>query len=145
MNKYSSQSLFSGLLSIVLFLISHLYISAQINLTATGGSLNASYTTLTDAFVAINAGTHTGTITINVVANTTEPATGAVLNASGTGSANYTSILIQPSGGAARVISGAINAGVPMIDLNGADNVTFNGLNSGGNSLRRVRFAQHSR
>ncbi|MFN8280061.1 MAG: HYR domain-containing protein [Saprospiraceae bacterium] len=135
MNKYSSQSLFSGLLSIVLFLISHLYISAQINLTATGGSLNASYTTLTDAFVAINAGTHTGTITINVVANTTEPATGAVLNASGTGSANYTSILIQPSGGAARVISGAINAGVPMIDLNGADNVTFNGLNSGGNSL----------
>jgi len=35
----------------------------------------------------------------------------------------------------ARTISGAIAAGSPLVDLNGADNVTINGLNTGGNSL----------
>lgn len=34
-----------------------------------------------------------------------------------------------------RTISGAIAAGSPLIDLNGADNVTIDGLNTGGNSL----------
>ena len=58
----------------------------------------------------------------------------AVLNASGAPS-SYTSVLIHPSGGAARTVSGAIMAGSPLIDLNGADNVTINGLNTGGNSL----------
>ena len=42
---------------------------------------------------------------------------------------------MQSSGGAARTVSGAIVAGSPLIDLNGADNVTINGLNTGGNSL----------
>src|SRR6185436_12155073 len=59
----------------------------------------------------------------------------AVLNASGAGAASYASILITPTGGAARTISGAIAAGSPLIDLNGADNVTIDGLNTGGNSL----------
>ncbi len=93
-----------------------------------------SYPTLQAAFAAINAGTHTGAVTVDIVADTTETAT-AVLNASGAGSASYTGILVAPSGGAARTISGAITAGSPLIDLNGADNVTINGLNSGGNSL----------
>jgi len=91
-----------------------------------------SYPTLKDAFDAINAGTHTGAITISVVGNTTE-ASSAVLNASGTGAASYTSIGMSPSGGAARTITGAITG--MLIDLNGADNVTIDGLNSGGNSL----------
>lgn len=109
-------------------------LNAQVDLTATGGTLNASYITLKAAFDAINTGTHTGVITIGISGNTTETAT-AVLNASGSGSANYTSITISPTGGAARTISGAIAAGSPLIDLNGADNVTVNGLNTGGNSL----------
>ena len=58
----------------------------------------------------------------------------AVLNASGAPS-SYTSVLVHPSGGIARTVSGAIVAGSPLIDLNGADNVTINGLNTGGNSL----------
>jgi hypothetical protein len=94
-----------------------------------------SYPTLTAAFAAINAGTHTGAITVDIVGDTNEGAGTAVLNASGSGAASYTSILITPSGGVARTISGATTAGTPMIDLNGADNVTFDGLNSGGNSL----------
>ena len=55
------------------------------------------------------------------------------LNASGVGAANYTLVLITPTG--VRTVSGAIVAGSPLIDLNGADNVTIDGLNSGGNSL----------
>lgn len=92
-----------------------------------------SYPTLKDAFDAINAGTHTGAITIAVVNNTTETAS-AVLNASGVGAANYTSIMMTPSGGASRTISGALSGAV-LVDLNGADNVTIDGLNTGGNSL----------
>ena len=107
-------------------------INAQ-NVTVNPGA--GSYADLASAFAAINAGTHTGAVTVDIVGNTTEPATGAILNASGSGAASYTSIVISPSGGAARTISGAATAGVPLIDMNGADNVTFNGLNTGGNSL----------
>src|SRR5204862_3240729 len=46
-----------------------------------------------------------------------------------------TSISIKPAGGVARTISGATTAGSPMIDFSGADNVTIDGLNTGGNSL----------
>lgn len=105
---------------------------AQVDVS-TGGP-PTTYPTLKDAFDAINAGTHTGTITIAITGDTVETAP-AVLNASGTGAASYVSILINPSGGAARTISGAIAAGSPLIDLNGADNVTIDGLNSGGNAL----------
>ena len=57
------------------------------------------------------------------------------MNASGSGSASYASITMSPVGGTARTISGATTAVSPMIDLNGADNVTINGLKTGGNSL----------
>jgi trimeric autotransporter adhesin len=42
-------------------------------------------------------------------------------------------VVISPSGGSGRTISGAIVG--PLIDLNGADKVTINGLNIGGNAL----------
>jgi hypothetical protein len=92
------------------------------------------YSTLKAAFDAINAGTHQGVITIGIFGNTTETAT-AALNASGTGSASFTTIGIQPAGGGARTISGAMATGTSLINLNGADNVTIDGLNTGGNSL----------
>jgi trimeric autotransporter adhesin len=124
-----STHLFLGLM---LLLISGLFGSraeAQ-NVTVNPGA--GSYVDLKSAFDAINAGTHTGAVTVSIVADTTEAAP-AVLNASGAGAALYTSIAITPSG--ARTISGAIVAGSPLIDLNGADNVTIDGLNSAGNSL----------
>ena len=103
--------------------------------TATTGNVGPTvYATLGAAFTAINAGTHTGTINVRITGNTTETVT-CTLNASGSGSASYTAISIQPSGGGARTVSGAIAAGSPLIDLNGADNVTIDGLNTGGNSL----------
>ena len=91
----------------------------------------APYATLKAAFDAINAGTLKANVNLYVVNNTTETAT-ATLNASGSGSASYSSVLIQPTGGSF-TIAGAI-AG-PLIDLNGADNVTMDGLNAGGNAL----------
>ncbi|QBZ99006.1 Ig-like domain-containing protein [Flavobacterium sangjuense] len=115
-------------------LFSFISVNAQVDVASSGGTPTASYVTLKGAFDAINTGTHTGTITIGISGNTTETAT-AVLNASGAGLANYTTIGISPTGGVARTISGAIAAGSPLIDLNGADNVTIDGLNIGGNAL----------
>ncbi len=112
--------------------------TAQVNVTASGGTPGpTTYTTLKLAFDAINAGTHTGMIQLLFTANTTETAS-AVLNASGTGSASYSSILIQPSG--QRSITGNL-ANLPLIDLNGADNVTINGLDNGTDALTLVNQA----
>ena len=91
------------------------------------------YATLKAAFDAINSGALTGSVQLDVIGDTTETVT-AVLNASGSGSASYTAVLIQPSGGAARTISGSISSNA-LVTLNGADNVTIDGLNSGGNAL----------
>jgi CSLREA domain-containing protein len=112
-----------------------------IDVESSGGTAAAQYATLGAAFTAINAGTHTGTITIEVCGNTTETAS-AVLNASGSGAASYSAISISPLGGAARTISG--NFANNLIDLNGADNVTINGLNTGGNSLTITNFSPTS-
>jgi hypothetical protein len=107
--------------------------TAQVSVSASAGTPGPSnYTTVKAAFDAINAGTHQGVIAISVTANTTEVAT-AVLNASGSGSASYTAISLQPSGGTAFSVTG--NIAGPLIDLNGAHNVTINGMNTGGNSL----------
>lgn len=104
-----------------------------VSVSASGGTAFASYPNFGSAFSAINSGTHTGSISILLAGNTGEPATGAVLNGSGTGAASYTGINITPLGNAS--INGATNAGLPMIDLNGADNVVIDGINSGGHSL----------
>ena len=102
------------------------------NATVTGAVTgNGNYSNLSSAFAAINAVNQSGAnILITIDANLSEPAGGAVLN-----SGAWASLTIQPSGGTARTISGATTAGLPLIDLNGADNVTIDGLNTGGNSL----------
>ncbi|MDQ2920805.1 MAG: hypothetical protein M3R52_04200, partial [Acidobacteriota bacterium] len=108
--------------------------AGNVTVTATAATPGPiGYATVKDAFDAVNAGTHQGAVTMWIFGNTTETAT-AVLNASGSGSASYASVVMLPSGGA-RTVSGAIIAGSPLINLNGADNVSIDGLNSGGNSL----------
>ncbi|OIP83498.1 MAG: hypothetical protein AUK44_05075 [Porphyromonadaceae bacterium CG2_30_38_12] len=81
------------------------------------------YATLKEAFDSINGGVHQGALTIKLYGSTTETAT-ASLNASGTGSANYTSLSIYPAYTGV-IISGAV-AGA-LIQLNGADNVVIDG------------------
>jgi hypothetical protein len=105
--------------------------AGPVTVTATAGTPGPTdYASVKAAFDAINAGTHQGAINIFIVGDTTEAAS-AVLNASGSGGAIYTSILMQPTG--VRTVSG--NLALPLIDLNGADSFTIDGLNSGGNSL----------
>lgn len=99
----------------------------NVNVSATAGTTSATYTTLKGAFDAVNAGTHQGAITIDIVANTTETAP-CVLNSNGAGSALYTSVLIEPVNDGLSV-SGATASGRGLVELNGADNVTINGDN----------------
>jgi hypothetical protein len=94
-----------------------------VNEIRTVGNTGADYTTLKIAFDAVNNGTLTGNVTLRIIANTTETAS-AVLNASGSGSANYNSVNIYPTA-ANLTVSGNLNA--PLIDLNGADNVEIDG------------------
>ena len=94
-----------------------------VTVIATSGTASATYSTLKACFDAINAGTHQGTITIDVNGNITETAA-AVLNASGSGASSYTSILIKPTGPASITCT---LFGFPVIDLNGAKNVTIDG------------------
>lgn len=91
--------------------------------TKTVGAAGADYATLKLAFDAVNSGTLTGTITLQVIDNTTETVS-AVLNASGTGSASYTTVIIYPTV-TGKTISGTVNGA--LIDLNGADNVVIDG------------------
>jgi hypothetical protein len=99
---------------------------AQVKIGATN------YSTLGAAVNAINGGTHTGAITVLITGNTTENAQVSLL-ASGTGGANYSSVTINPSGGAARSI--VFSQTVHSLILNNASNVTIDGLNANGNSL----------
>ena len=83
--------LITKLLLGVLFVLGMVGAHAQ-NVNVNPGA--GSYATLKAAFDAINLGTHTGAITVDIVGNTTEAAS-AVLNASGAGAASYTSIIIS--------------------------------------------------
>ncbi len=117
--------------------LAHSEINAQVGLTATGGTATGSYATLSAAFAAINAGTHQGAIAITITGTTTEPtavsSASASLSAGNAGlTAVYTSVRITPIGAA--TVTG-VAAGYSLIDLFGADNVTIDGLNTGGNSL----------
>lgn len=130
--NYRLKSLFLFILFSILF--SSVY--SQVSVTATAGTTGpTSYTTLNNAFAAINAGTHQGNITISITANTTE--TGAcVLNSSGAGSASYTSVTIRPTNDGV-TISGPTVTGRGLIELNGADNVTIDGDNPNTSGINR--------
>jgi hypothetical protein len=91
------------------------------------------YPSLTNAggiFEAINLAGTTGAVTVNVISDLTVELGTNALNPVGGGFP----VTIQPSGGAARQIIGS-NATTALIDFNGADNITIDGLNTGGNSL----------
>jgi len=94
-----------------------------VEVTASAGLSNASYNTLKLAFDKINDGTHQGIINFKVNITTAETVS-AVLNASGTGSSNYTSLNIYPT---LTGLSISGNLAAPLIDFNGADNVTIDG------------------
>lgn len=110
-------------------------LSANADATKTVGS-GGDYSTLKAAFDAINSGSVTGAITLQIIGSTTETAS-AVLNASGTGGANYSSVVIYPTSSGLS-ISGNINYD-PLISLYGADNVTIDGrVNTTGSTVSLI-------
>jgi hypothetical protein len=113
-------------LFLVIFILSLKY-KAQVNVS---GGTSATYSTVNDAFNAINLGIHTGAIAIDITGNTTEPSTPTVLIASGQGAANYSSIILRPT--VTATISGNMVTGRGILELDGADNVTINGDILGG-------------
>ncbi|MDT3739785.1 MAG: right-handed parallel beta-helix repeat-containing protein [Candidatus Kapabacteria bacterium] len=104
--------------------LSVLFVAMLFSVAAYGqvtiGSTN--YSNLYSAFNAINAGTHTGDIVVKITGNITESTT-AILQGSGVGSADYTSIVIYPTD--TYKIQGTLSNG--LIQLQGADNVTIDG------------------
>lgn len=101
-----------------------------VTVTGCTGAGNGTYSTLSAAAAAIVAAQPSATILITVSGTTSEPTAGAVFVAG-----TWTSLRIEPTGGAAATITGAATAGSPLISFNGSDNVTIDGLNTGGNSL----------
>jgi hypothetical protein len=85
------------------------------------------YTSLRTAFNAINNGTIKGNVVLKITSSITETAS-AVINASGSGSASYSSVTIYP-GVSGVTIGGSFST--PLIDINGADNVTIDGRLNG--------------
>ena len=106
-------------------------IPGNVILTATGATLIGNYATLKGAFDAINSNTHLGVINISVLNDLNE----GTLTAQLSQVAGVTSVRIEPAGCGPRTISGATIAGNALIYLNGADNVTIDGLNTNSNSL----------
>ena len=88
-----------------------------------GSTYRSSYFTLKDAFASINSGTWKNDLIVKMKGSTLETTT-AVLNASGSGSADYSSIVVYPIRSEV-IIKGDMDAN--LIQLNGADNVTFDG------------------
>ena len=112
------------LIAFILLAVGRLSLNAQVAVSSGGSVPNASYSTLKGAFDQVNSGFHTGIINITITGNTSESAS-AILKASGTGSASYSSLSIQPSGGP-WTISGAFNS-TGLIVLDGANNVKIDG------------------
>jgi hypothetical protein len=95
-------------------------------------------TSLTNAgglFETLNNGVLGGNLTVNITSDLSAE-TGAValnqLAEEGAGAGSYT-LTLRPVG--ARVVTGTPATGGRLIDLNGADRVTIDGLNTAGNSL----------
>lgn len=112
---------------------------AQVSVTATGGTASATYTTVSAAFAAINAGTHQGVIDITITANTTEPAAVTALLGSG-GTSNYTAVNIKPSGNVTVNSAATPTTNRGLIELNGADNVTIDGDDLATPGARNLTF-----
>jgi hypothetical protein len=95
------------------------------------------YTSLTNTgglFETLNGRVFTGNVTVDVLGDSTAETGTVALNQWPEDPAGNFTLTIRPGGGAARTVSGS-NSGAGLIRLNGADRVTIDGLNTGGNSL----------
>jgi hypothetical protein len=106
--------------TILLFLLSCVfYLQAQVTISGANASSNGDYTTLKNAFDAINSQDQSGcTVLVQITSGFIDNNT-ATLN-----SGNWNSLTIYPT---ADNITISGNVAAPLIDINGASNVTFDG------------------
>ncbi|MCX6248682.1 MAG: hypothetical protein NTW10_13240 [Bacteroidetes bacterium] len=98
----------------------------------TGGILQAGYPDVKNAFGAINAGTHTGILEVRITGSTIEPSSAVLYQSGYNGVSSYSSVNVFPTV-TGLFVSG--NFASPLLDLNGAVNVTIDGrVNASGNS-----------
>lgn len=127
--------IFYSFIAILLFSFSLFANNADGQITVSGAVAgNGTYASLTNAsgaFNVINTWAQNGANIVITVTSDVNNETGAYsLNAGA-----WASLTIIPGGGMNRSISGTVD-GAPLINFNGADYVTIDGLNTGGNSLR---------
>lgn len=120
------------LLSLFLVLFSR-RLNAQVTVSGSNGA-DGIYTSLTasnGAFAALNSNSQTGNaITVTITSDPSgEDGSNALTGASGM----WSSLSIKPSG--VRTVQASITARA-LITLSGVTNVTIDGLNAGGNTLR---------
>lgn len=107
---------------LIIFSIEAILIKANAQTTVVVGYSPSDYANLKNAFNAINNGILTGHVIIQVK-NGSMLTSSAVINASGTGAANYDSVLIYPIDTV--LLTGNFDDGI--IKLDGANNVTIDG------------------
>jgi hypothetical protein len=125
-----------------LALVSVFSANAAVVVSGSAGAADGSYTTVKQAFDALNAVavSQSGrTISIAISANTTETAS-AVLSAAND---DWTALNIYPSS-TNITISSAAGLSAPMIDLNGVNNVTIWGSNGGSGSSQDLTINNQS-
>lgn len=96
---------------------------SPVTVNSTEGLKSSSYNTIKEAFDDINSGLFKGRITIMINDNCNESSS-CVLNASGTGSSFYNSILIYPT---KPNITVSANLSTQLIDFNGSDSIVIDG------------------
>ncbi len=111
-------------LKISTFILVFLFASnfSNANGTYTVGT-GQTYTTFKSAMDAVNSGSISGILVFQIAANCNET-NSSILKASGSGSSNYTSILVYPTGAPRRITCTFSN---DVFRMNGADNVTIDG------------------
>lgn len=100
---------------------------------------NGNYPTLSSAATAVNNGDIQGSLVLKIINDITETDS-VIFKASGTASASYTDIQIKPEGSIK--ITSSYNGYAIILD--GADNITINGLSENGDSLTILSSATNA-
>ena len=110
-----------------------------------GATYRNSYPTLKGAFDVINNGTYkgeSGDLIIKIRGNTIETATATLYYSGYNSTSNYSKLLIYPARSNIQV-KGSLSA--PLVDLNGADNVIFDGRLNGTGSMYELMLLNEDR
>ncbi|MBI1837339.1 MAG: hypothetical protein HYR91_08755 [Flavobacteriia bacterium] len=114
---------------ILVFILTFIFqLQSQVTVTGANAASNGTYTLLSSAFNAINIQSQVGKTIVVTITSNIAAEDGAIALGAGV----WTSLTIKPSG--VRTVTGNVS-GWGMLEFDGSDNVTIDGLNDGTNSL----------